>query len=323
MKLNSILLALAGLAVAALLVVWLDARHVLEVALSVGWQGFLVLTLCQAALFLGLGLCWVAVLPGVRPGLLIWGRMVRDAGGNCLPFSHVGGYVLGARAVTVGGVSWPTAAASTVVDVSTEVVAQMAFTLFGLMALALVRPGSPLVAPVGVGLVVAALALVAAVRYRGDMGRLLRSLGRRLLGDRFRGHEGRYGGLARLERELARLYRNPRGLLVATALHLACWFGTGVTTWISLGLLGWQADLLAILALEALLHALIGAAFIVPGGVGVQEAGYVGLGTVFGIPPDVALSVSLLRRARDVGLGILILLVFQGIELRRLRFKMP
>lgn len=335
MKRISILLALAGLAVSALLVVWLDAGQVLDAALSVGWQGFLILALCQMALFLGLGLCWVAVLPGVPPGLLIWGRMVRDAAGNCLPFSHVGGYVVGARAVMVGGVTWPTAAASTVVDVSTEVVSQLIFTLFGLAVLALVQPGSQLVAPVGVGLALAAAALVVIVWFRGDIWRMLRGLSRRLLGDRFAGREpgrrnpGRHqdskaskvplGGLARLERELARLYRNPRGLLVAVALHVACWFGSGITTWISLRLLGWEADLLPILALEALIAALIGAAFIVPGGVGVQEAGFVGLGAVFGVPPEIALSVSLLRRARDLALGVPILLVFQWIELKRLK----
>ena len=319
MKRISILLALAGLAASALLIVWLDAGQVMRVMVSVGWHGFLLLALCQGALFLVLGLCWAAVLPGVSPALLVWGRMVRDAAGNCLPFSHVGGYVVGARAVMVGGVSWPTAAASTVVDVTTEMVAQLVFTLFGVAALALVLPASPLLAPLGVGLALVTLAFYAAARYRGDVWRVLRGLGDRLLGDRFRGEDGKPGGLVRLERELSRLYRNPRGLLLSVVLHVLCWFGAGLMTWIGLRLLGWHADLLPILALEALLGALIGAAFIVPGGVGVQEAGYVGFGAMFGVPPEVALSVSLLRRARDVALGVPILLVYQWVELRRLK----
>ncbi len=67
------------------------------------------------------------------------------------------------------------------------------------------------------------------------------------------------------------------------------------------------------------MDALVAAAFFVPGSAGVQEAGYVGLGAAFGVPPDMALGVSLLRRARDLALGVPILLAFQWVELRRLR----
>ncbi len=315
MKRISILLALAGLAVSALLVVWFDAGQVLDVALSVGWQGFGVLSLWQAGLFLMLGLAWATVLPGVRPGVLVWGRMVRDAATTCLPFSPVGGYVIGARAITVRGVAWPTAAAGTVVDVTAEITGQFLFSVFGLLVLVLLRPGSPLLAPVGIALGVVGLLVALILRFRGSIGRGLHGLGERLLGEWFRGQ----GGLDRVQTELSRLYGNPRRLLLACGLHLLGWFATGVGTWISLRLLGFEAGLLPILAMEALLDALVAAAFVVPGAAGVQEAGYVGFGAAFGVPPDMALSVSLLRRARDLALGLPILLAFQWIELRRIR----
>ncbi len=323
MKRLTIVLALAGLAVSALLVVWFDAGQVLDVALSVGWRGFALLSLWQAGLFLLLGLAWAIVLPGLRPGVLVWGRMVRDAATTCLPFSPVGGFVLGARAITVRGVTWPTAAAGTVVDVTAEIIGQFFFSVFGLLVLLLLRPGSPLLAPVGITLIVAGLLIVLAWRLRTAIGRGLRALGERLLGEWFRGQnskrDGGPGGLDRVRIELARLYGEPRRLLLAGVLHLLGWFATGVGTWISLRLLGWDAGLLSIVALEALLDALVAATFIVPGAAGVQEAGYVGLGAAFGVPPDLALGVSLLRRARDMALGVPILLVFQWIELRRLR----
>ena len=315
MKRISILLALAGLAVSALLVAWFDAGQVLGVALSVGWRGFGVLSLWQAGLFLMLGLAWATVLPGVRPGVLVWGRMVRDAATTCLPFSPVGGFVLGARAITVRGVAWPTAAAGTVVDVTAELIGQFLFSVFGLLTLVLLRPGSPLLLPAGVTLAVAGLLAAAAVRFRRVVGRGLRGLGGRLLGEWFRGQ----GGLDRVRTEINRLHSDPRRLLLASMVHLLGWFSTGVGTWISLHLLGFEAAMLPILALEALLDALVAATFVVPGAVGVQEAGYVGLGAAFGVPPDLALSVSLLRRARDLALGLPILLVFQWIELHRMK----
>ena len=37
---------------------------------------------------------------------------------------------------------------------------------------------------------------------------------------------------------------------------------------------------------------------LVPVNAGVQEAGYAGLGAIFGVPPELSLGVSLIRRAR-------------------------
>ena len=313
MKRLSLLLALAGLAVSALLVAWFDAGQVLQAALSVGWRGFGLLAAWQAGLFLLLGLAWATVMPGVRPGRLVWGRMVRDAATTCLPFSPVGGYVIGARAVTVLGVPWQTAAAGTVVDVTAEIVAQALFSLFGLLALVLLRPGSPLLLPLAVGLGAVLLTVALALRFRAAIGRLLRGLAAHLLGDWFRRQEGP----EKVGAELSRLYAAPGRLALGASLHLLAWFGTGMGTWISLRLLGHDAPLLGVLALEALLDALVAAAFVVPGAAGVQEAGYVGLGAAFGVPPDLALGVSLLRRARDLALGLPILLAWQATEWRR------
>ena len=41
--------------------------------------------------------------------------------------------------------------------------------------------------------------------------------------------------------------------------------------------------------------------------------------TIFGIPPELSLGVSLVRRGRDIAIGVPILLVWQFIEMRRLR----
>ena len=84
-------------------------------------------------------------------------------------------------------------------------------------------------------------------------------------------------------------------------------------------LVGAPIGLMPALAIEALLHGALTASFFVPGNIGVQEAAYVGLAAAFGVPPQAALSVSLLRRARDMALGIPILLAWQATELRGLR----
>ena len=313
MKRLSILLALLGLGVMLLLLAWFDVGAVWAALLAVGWGGFGLLLLWQGVLFVVLGAAWGIVLPGMGPLLLVWARMVRDAATTCLPFSPVGGYVLGARALTLEGLAWPTAAAGTVVDVVAEILAQLAFALFGVAVLVLVRPGSGLARPVEAGLAVAFGLVLVGIWQRRRIGQSLRRLGRRVLGEWFSGQEG----VGRLEAELARLFV-PGRLVGASLVHLSGWFATGVGTWISLRLLGAETAMLHVLALEALLDALVAAAFVVPGGAGVLEAGYVGFGALFGVPPELALGVSLLRRGRDLVWGVPILLAWQGREVRRL-----
>ena len=314
MKRLSVLLALLGVGAVIVIVASLGAESVWDATVAVGWGGFGVLLLWQGLLFAVLGLAWRASMPGVPLFALVRGRMVRDAATTSLPFSPVGGYVIGARALTLHGVAWPVAAAGTVVDVTAEIAAQLVFSSFGVLVLALVRPGSGLALPALAGVVAAGVGLAGAVWQRRRLGRGLRGLGRRLLGDWFRSQ----GGLHQLQAALVRLFV-PGRIGLGTTVHLGGWVLTGVGTWVSLRLLGAEVDVVHIVALEALLDALVAAAFIVPGAAGVQEAGYIGLGALFGVPPELALGASLLRRGRDLVWGVPILLAWQWQEVRQLR----
>jgi putative membrane protein len=265
-------------------------------------------------LFAGLGLCWFVLLPGSsvwRLPLLIWGRMVRDAAGGCLPFSLIGGFVFGARAIILHGIVWPDAIATTVVDLSTEFVAQIALVLIGVLILAIRTPAAPLLLPLGIG--VAASLLVAGafiwLQLRGSAP--LPAISRRILGG---WSQDAAQHMTAIQARLDAIYQNPARIAAGTALHLACWFGTGVASWLAFRLLGARLDFFGALGIEALLHAALAMAILVPGYAGVQEAAYAAVGALFGQPPELALAVSLLRRARDIALGVPILLAWQYAE---------
>ena len=319
MRVLSILLALAGLGVATMLVGWFGLDRVVDSLASVGWPGFALFALFQMALFVLLGLAWFVVVPGEefrRAWIFVWGRMVRDASGNLLPFAQLGGFAVGARAVTLHGVGWAAATASTTVDVTMEFAAELGFALIGLGVLMLRAPDSALPVPIGLGVGLAILGAAGFVWLQHGASGLLRSLGTRIVGDRFAGASGRFG---RIQAELDRAYARKLALIAAGLLHLAGWLATGFGSWIAYRLLGTDIDLLTALGLEALLSAAVSLAFAVPGAAGVQEAAYAGLGTVFGLPPEISLAVSLLRRARDLVVGVPILLLWQAIEMRRLK----
>ena len=315
MKRLSVLLALAGLILGTLLIGWYGFGRVAEAALSVGWRGFAGLAIWQCVLFVVLGLAWNAIMP--RGGLLriiTWGRMVRDAAANCLPFSILGGIAAGARSLTSAGVSWPLALGSSVVDATAEFLGQIAFIALGLALLLLKAPGSGLALPAGAVLVAAIVAGASFVWLQHGAGRIVRALGRRIAGDWL---SGAVPGVDLLQAEMSGLYRRSAWLALGSALHLVGWLGTGFAGWLAYRLLGADIDLASVLAIEALLQVLLTAAFLVPGGIGVQEAGYASLGAAFGLPPELSLGVSLLRRARDMALGVPILLIWQFAEARR------
>ncbi|HLB96239.1 MAG TPA: TIGR00374 family protein, partial [Acetobacteraceae bacterium] len=128
MKTLSIALAVLGLLLGTVLIGWFGAARVLAGVLSVGWGGFAIVLGWQLLLFAILGLAWDAIVPQRQARslwLFVWGRMVRDAASNCLPFSQLGGFVFGARAVTLHGISWSLATASTVVDLTAEFLAEL------------------------------------------------------------------------------------------------------------------------------------------------------------------------------------------------------
>jgi uncharacterized membrane protein YbhN (UPF0104 family) len=74
-------------------------------------------------------------------------------------------------------------------------------------------------------------------------------------------------------------------------------------------------------ALESLVSAVRNFAFFVPGAIGVQEASLVLFGSMIGLPANVAVALSLVKRLRDIGFGIPALVSWQWAEGHRLRHQ--
>ena len=322
-KLIPAMLTLAGLAVISGLVVYLGARGVLHALTSVSALGLAEYIAAQLAILAGLGGSWRMLLRSRQKGsflLCVWGRAVRDATGEFLPFSQVGGFVIGARVMTLGGVAAADAAASTLGDITTEFLAQLVFVGAGLVILSRKVPGSELLLPVAIGLAVAvALGVGLIVAQRGAGAKLFRGLALRIAGTT---GNGAVDNVQRLQKSLDGMYTQHHRLAWASLFHLVCWFGTGTASYIGFQALGVKLSWLDAVCIEAMLHAIMALAFFIPGRVGVQEAAYTLLGGLFGIPPDIALSLSLLRRARDFIIAVPVLIVWQGLEARQLKLNM-
>jgi putative membrane protein len=270
-----------------------------------------------------MGWSWRVIVPvgrGLPGGLFFWARLVRDSGAEILPLSQLGGFVMGARAATTSGVPSVLAAASTVVDVTLEMFAQLAFTALGLCLLVFAKPATSLAVPVigGLGIMLIAAIVFVIVQRRGLS--IVDRIARQMLGD-----WAKTGlSLTSIQREIAAIYGRPGRVWLATVLHFACWIATGLESWLALRLMGVSIDVGAVLAIESLLYAVRSVAFIVPNAVGVQEGAYLVIGALFGMAPETVLALSLLKRARDLALGLPALLAWQVVEARRaLEPKIP
>jgi putative membrane protein len=311
-------LALAGIAVITALIVYYGVGDVAKALVSVRYQDFGLYIAAQLGITLGLGLCWRMLLRSRRRGnywLCVWGRLVRDATGEFLPFSQVGGYVLGARVITLHGVDPADAAASTLADITTEFLAELMFIGVGLSITAHLAPHSELLVPVAVGLCLAVFMGFGLIMAQQGGGTIFRKLALRIAGS------VASAAADRLQTSLDEIYGRRKRLFLASLYHLFCWFGTATASYVGFHALGVPLPFTSAIAIEAMLHAIMALAFFIPGRVGIQEASYALLGTIFGIPPEIALSLSLLRRARDFVIAVPVLLFWQGVEARRLRLS--
>ncbi|TMJ57469.1 MAG: hypothetical protein E6G81_12470 [Alphaproteobacteria bacterium] len=315
MKALTILAAVIGVAAMAALVGYFGTGAVMRSLLAVGGLGFAAICAIHLVLMVVMGFAWWALMPGAPAWTAIWGRLVRDSGSELLPLSQVGGYVLGARALALAGVSGTVAAASTIVDVTFEFVAQLAYTALGLGLLVQLQPDSAAATPVMIGLAVAVVAAVAFLlvqRHGFDyFDRIARILGQGWA-------ERSAAGAAALHAALRAIYRRPVGLWLCFLLHLVCWIASALEAWLVLRLAGEPLPFAAVLVLESMMYAVRTGAFVVPNAVGVQEGAYILLGAAFGLTPEMALALSLLKRARDIAIGLPSLGIWQALEGGRL-----
>ncbi len=318
MKIFAILAGLAGLLVTVGIVAHLGVEDVGRSLLAVGWQGFLLICLYRLVPLLLLANAWRAILPRAAPASLwtmVRGRLIRDAGSDVLPLSQIGGYVLGARALALHGLPTPTAYGSTLVDVTLELLAQLAFTAVGLAVLVWYNPATTLLRPVALGLAAALFVcggfVVAQHRGVGIVEQLVRRLAVRWL-------PTTVVQAAPVQQSIRDIYQEPRGLAIGAGLHFAAWIGGTAEAWLALWFMGNAIDPAAVLVIESLLYGARSVAFAVPNAIGVQEGAYIMLGALFGLGPDTMLALSFVKRGRDYVIGVPALLLWQAIEGRRL-----
>jgi putative membrane protein len=319
MKRLSILTAVIGIAIIAAAVYAADPATVAAAMAQVGWAAAIVIALRLLAVTLA-GLTWWLLFPKhprPQPSVCALLRIVREGANTLLPLAQIGGDVIAARLLTFWHIPGPLAAATVIVDVLAQAGTQFLFALVGFALLIAHGVGGSFITDLAWALAAAALALTGfyvAQRHGGE--KLVNALLKRLA----RGREWQINGtFDSVFRELHAVYGRRCALALTVICHLGVWFIGALEVWVGLTAMGYHPTYADAVAIESLAQAARGAAFAVPGGVGVLEGGLVVLCALFGIPAHSALALSLIKRAADIVVGVPGLVIWHALETRRLR----
>jgi len=305
--------AMAGIGLTVWLVWLVGYDSLLDSLRLAGLSGLAWLCLASVIPTVLLGVAWRSLVPEEHRVPLrefVLGRMIRDAVADISPLTVVGGMVASIRYMMLRKLLPSYAIASTAVDATTEMLAQVAFIALGIAICVVKLESMPdnatfyeaLTAGVLIVLIFAVLALILA---NGGM-KPLKNLALRIL--------PQLKVEASSTWALYEMFGSWRRIAVSCAAHLAAWISSGLLIYLAFTLVGAKISLLEALAIEALLCMLRSLVFFVPASIGVQEAGYAMLAPLFGVPPELGLAVSLLRRAREIIAGLPALLVWQWLE---------
>jgi putative membrane protein len=321
LKIAAYIGGLLGLAVLVALLLRADVASMLLTLETAGWA-LLWLVPYRALYFLLYATGWLVLL---RPydrqghigiGYLFWATTVREGIDRLLPVASVGGSVAGIRLLGWRGIAAAPAGASVIVEIVLTLSTVYLFTALGLLLLMRLSGGVYLYRNLLLALALCLpmpVVTLLLLRYGSVFARLARLL-RTLVGV-----SALSDGAAALDQELrASLRRLPR-LLTAGLLQFAAFCSGTFEVWFTLRLFGHPVGIAAALVLESMTQALRHLAFMIPAALGVQEASLMIFGHALGISAELALSVSMAKRIREVLCGLPALLSWHWMEVRRLR----
>jgi len=252
-------------------------------------------------------------------------RWVGESANSLMPAGALSGPALMIRQLSQRGVPMQAAVAQITVSTTFQTLAQVVFTLLGL-ALVVARASQAMQHTLRVPMLVASAVLAVPIgmfyllQRRGFFGKLLRAAAR-FSGKR---HWLKLMSQAEaLDAALLSTYDRWPQVVGSFAWSLLGWVaGTG-EVYLILHLLGSAVSWSDALVLESLGQAIRGAAFAIPGSLGVQEGGYLLLAPLANLSPEVALALSLAKRARELLLAVPGLVYLHLSERRFLYYSRP
>jgi putative membrane protein len=319
MKIASYIGLIVGLAVMTGLIAWQGVAEISGLLLRTGWPLLLVPLIWAPTMFMN-ARCWQLLFhadhqPRFWPAL--YAQWMGRAVNTLLPVATIGGEVVKARALVLWGTDARHASASAVVDKTVQVVTVILWAVVGVSLLTWTSLDNTLAISGAIGVAVLGAGTAGfLVVQRAGMFRLMATSAHKVTKSDFigslveRAHE--------IDQMIHALYRSHRRLAAATLWRFAALVLQTGEVWLAAHLLGHPITVLEAMLLKSLSSTLSDAAFVVPNSYGVQEGAFIVVGALVGMPPEVALAVSLAIRIREIVFDVPGLVFWQHMEGRAL-----
>lgn len=245
-------------------------------------------------------------------------RCAREGINNLLPVAQVGGEVITTRLLARrDGLGIRRAAASTICDLTIELLSQVTFTLIGLGVLFCLVHRSHVTDELMESALAAFLlgAVFLGSQYLGAVSvveKLLVRIAAHLAGTGWR-------TFVACTMKSWRFTARTRTRCARGALQLLGWSLGTFEVFLILDAMGHPLSLADSFVIESVGQAAKSAGFAVPGALGVSEGGYIIIGGLFGLSPQVGIALSLIKRLREIAWGLPSLLAWQVMEIRWIR----
>jgi putative membrane protein len=232
-------------------------------------------------------------------------RWIGESANSLMPAGQLGGPVFMARYLTQRGMPMSQSAAVITVSTTLQTFAQILFALLGVLLLGARAGGVSEHTLRSMALIASGFLALQIVGFyylqrRGFFSKLLR-LVNRLAGAQW---SGLMSQAQAIDAAVQETYSRSGPVAWSFLGSLVGWLVGAGEVYLILMYMGHPVDWVTALLLESLGQAVRGAAFAVPGALGVQETGYVLLAPLAGLTPEVGLALSLAKRVRELLLGL-------------------
>jgi len=311
-----------GLLIFVLLILWQGIGDLFDLLANSGWE-LLALPIVWAPCLLAAAYSWRILFPKQHTpefGSVLKALWIGRAINTLLPVASIGGEIAKARLITLWGTSGVDSSASVLVDKTVQAMAVAVWAFTGTLLLIYLALDDELAIAAMLGITALAGGLLGfiLVQHAGMVGFMASAVGKFVSSD---GWEEITNNAREVDTIVREIYSDYRCVIISTLWRTLGLVLQTSEVWLACYLLGFPISILEALMLKSLTSTISDIAFFIPNAYGVQEGGYVMLGALLGMTPDIALAVSLATRIRELVVDIPGLLVWQHFESKLLLNK--
>ncbi|NNE38053.1 MAG: flippase-like domain-containing protein, partial [Gammaproteobacteria bacterium] len=292
---------LAGLVLLLALFLWKGTMDSFNLLIESGWS-LLLLPIIWFPCLLPATEGWRLLFANHEPPrfydalVATWiGRSVN----NLLPVASIGGEIVKARLLHQWGIPGLDAIASVMVDKISQALALALWGMIGVGTLLILSTDTRLALYATLGFAVLTFCVVsfAILQRKGFFGIMAKLGGMFIDSDTWNEFSI---NAEQIDHRIREIYRAKGKLVCAIALRTFSLAFQTFELWLACYLLNHPIGLMEAIMLKSLTSTLSEIAFIIPNGYGIQEGAFILIGGILGIPPDIALILSIAIRIHDI-----------------------